>query len=146
MKNKEDSPIISYGARFLSPYIMVFGFYVIFHGHYSPGGGFQGGTLLAASLLLIRIASGTKIADLQFKDYLATPYAALGVLIYFGTGLVALIYGGYFLDYGQLPIPGLEAADLRYWGILIIELGIGITVMAALVLIYDNMVRGEDYA
>ena len=125
---------------------MLFGFYVIFHGHYSPGGGFQGGTLLAASLLLIRIASGTEIANLQFKEYLATPYAALGVLIYFGTGLVALLYGGYFLDYEQLPIPGLEGADLRYWGILIIELGIGITVMTVLTLIYDNMVKGEDYA
>ncbi len=146
MTNKEHSPIILYGARFLSPYIMLFGFYVIFHGHYSPGGGFQGGTLLAASLLLVRIASGTDIADLQFKDYLATPYAALGVLIYFGTGLVALICGGYFLDYGQLPIPGIEGAELRYWGILIIELGIGITVMTVLVLIYDNMVQGEDYA
>lgn len=146
MTNREHSPIILLGSRFLSPYIMVFGFYVIFHGHYSPGGGFQGGTLLAASLLLIRIAGGTEIAELQFKDYLATPYAALGVLIYFGTGLVALIMGGYFLDYEQLPIPGLEAADLRYWGILIIELGIGITVMTVLVLIYDNMVKGEDYA
>ncbi|HBX66314.1 MAG TPA: sodium:proton antiporter, partial [Balneolaceae bacterium] len=50
------------------------------------------------------------------------------------------------LDYEQLPIPGLEAADLRYWGILIIELGIGLTVMTVLVLIYDNMVKGEDYA
>lgn len=146
MTNKQHSPIILLGSRFLSPYIMLFGFYVIFHGHYSPGGGFQGGTLLAASLLLIRIAGGTEIAKLQFKDYLATPYAALGVLIYFGTGLVALIYGGYFLDYEQLPIPGLEPADLRYWGILIIELGIGITVMTVLVLIYDNMVKGEDYA
>ncbi|MFH5830777.1 MnhB domain-containing protein [Halalkalibaculum sp. DA3122] len=146
MTNREHSPIILLGTRFLSPYIMIFGFYVIFHGHYSPGGGFQGGTLLAASLLLIRISSGTEIANLQFRDYLATPYAALGVLIYFGTGLVALLCGGYFLDYEQLPIPGLEGADLRYWGILIIELGIGITVMTVLVLIYDNMVKGEDYA
>lgn len=146
MKSRSQSPIILLGTRFLSPYIMVFGFYVIFHGHYSPGGGFQGGTLLAVSLLLIRIASGTQIANLQFKDYLATPYAALGVLIYFGTGLVAIFTGGYFLDYEQLPIPGLEAADLRYWGILIIELGIGLTVMTVLVLIYDNMVKGEDDA
>jgi len=146
MKNRSPSPIVLLGTRFLSPYIMVFGFYVIFHGHYSPGGGFQGGTLLAVSLLLVRIASGTEIANLQFKDYLATPYAAIGVIIYFGTGLVALIMGGYFLDYEQLPIPGLEGADLRYWGILIIELGIGLTVMTVLVLIYDNMVKGEDYA
>lgn len=146
MINRSPSPIILLGTRFLSPYIMLFGFYVIFHGHYSPGGGFQGGTLLAASLLLVRIASGTKIANIQFKDYLATPLAAIGVIIYFGTGLLALIMGGYFLDYERLPIPGLEGAELRYWGILIIELGIGLTVMTVLVLIYDNMVKGEDYA
>lgn len=146
MTNRSPSPIILLGTRFLSPYIMIFGFYVIFHGHYSPGGGFQGGTLLAASLLLIRIASGTKLSQLQFKDYLAKPLAAIGVLIYFGTGLLALIMGGYFLDYGELPIPGLEPYYLRYWGILIIEIGVGLTVMTVLVLIYDNMVEGEDYA
>lgn len=146
MTNRSPSPIVLLGTRFLSPYIMVFGFYVIFHGHYSPGGGFQGGTLLAAALLLIRIASGNKLAQLQFKDYLARPLAAFGVFIYFGTGLLALLMGGYFLDYGELPIPGLEPAYLRYWGILIIEIGVGLTVMTVLTLIYDNMVKGEDYA
>jgi multicomponent Na+:H+ antiporter subunit B len=56
-----------------------------------------------------------------------------------------MIAGGYFLDYGQLPIPGMDAAYLRYTGILIIEVGIGLAVMAILVMIYDNLVRGEDY-
>lgn len=145
MRSKVESPIVLLGSRLLSPYIMLFGLYVIFHGHYSPGGGFQGGTLLAASLLLIRISSGRKISNIQFSEYFSTPLAVIGVLIYFGTGLVAVMAGGYFLDYGQLPIPGLEPADLRYWGILIIEIGIGLTVMAILVSIYDNMVTGEDY-
>jgi multicomponent Na+:H+ antiporter subunit B len=124
---------------------MLFGLYVIFHGHYSPGGGFQGGTLLAASLLLIRISSGRRISRIQFRDYLTTPLAVIGVFIYFGTGLIAILAGGYFLDYGQLPLPGLDGADLRYWGILIIEFGIGLAVMAVLVSIFDNMVKGEDY-
>lgn len=145
MKKKTDSPIVLLGTRFLSPYIMLFGMYVIFHGHYSPGGGFQGGTLLATSILIMRISSGTKVAKIHFKDALSTPLAVLGVFIYFGTGLVAMFAGGYFLDYGQLPLPGLDGADLRYWGILIIEVGIGLTVMAVLVSIYDNMIMGEDY-
>lgn len=145
MKRKIASPIVLLGSRMLSPYIMVFGLYVIFHGHYSPGGGFQGGTLLAASLLLIRITSGRRISRIQFRDYLTTPLAVIGVLIYFGTGLAAMIAGGYFLDYEQLPLPGLDGADLRYWGILIIELGIGLTVMAVLVSIFDDMMKGEDY-
>lgn len=146
MRDQFQSPIVLLGARLLSPYIMVFGWYVIFHGHYSPGGGFQGGALLAASLLLIRVAGGSTLAELQIREFATTPLAVIGVIIYFATGLVAMAMGGYFLDYAQLPIPGMEAAWLRYTGILIIEVGIGIAVMAILVMIYDNMARGEDYA
>ncbi len=145
MKRQFKSPIVLLGSRLLTPYIMVFGWYVIIHGHYSPGGGFQGGALLAASILLIRVAGGKQIAKLQIQEFATTPLAIIGVLIYFLTGFVAMIAGGYFLDYGQLPIPGMDAAYLRYTGILIIEVGIGLAVMAILVMIYDNLVRGEDY-
>lgn len=124
---------------------MVFGWYVIFFGHYSPGGGFQGGALLAASILLMRVASGRRISRLQIREFATTPLAVVGVVIYFATGLTAMAMGGYFLDYGQLPIPGLEPDMLRYYGILIIEVGIGLAVMAILIMIYDNMVKGEDY-
>lgn len=145
MRGKFESPILLLGGRLLSPYIMLFGWYVIFHGHYSPGGGFQGGALLAASLLLIRVAGGRRISRLQLHEITTTPIAVIGVLIYFGTGLAAIFTGGYFLDYGELPIPGMDPSWLRYTGILIVEVGIGLTVMAILVLIYDNMVKGEDY-
>lgn len=145
MKNQSTSPIILLGARLLSPYIMVFGWYVIFHGHYSPGGGFQGGALLASSILLIRIAGGTKLSALQLKESVNIPVAAIGVFIYFLTGLVAALAGGHFLDYSFLPFPGMEPAMIRYFGILIIEVGIGLTVMTILIMIYDNMVKGEDY-
>jgi len=145
MRSQFESPIVLLGARLLSPYIMVFGWYVIFFGHYSPGGGFQGGALLAASILLIRVASGRRISRLQIQEFATTPLAVVGVLIYFATGLTAMVMGGYFLDYGQLPIPGMEPDMLRYYGILIIEVGIGLAVMAILVMIFDNMVKGEDY-
>ncbi|TVR31415.1 MAG: sodium:proton antiporter [Balneolaceae bacterium] len=146
MRRQFDSPIVILGSRLLSPYIMVFGWYVIFHGHYSPGGGFQGGALLAASILLIRVAGGRRISRLQIQEFATTPLAVIGVVIYFATGLVSMAMGGYFLDYEMLPIPGLDPAWLRYYGILIIEIGIGLAVMAILIMIYDNMVRGEDYA
>lgn len=145
MRTRHSSPIVLLGTRFLSPYIMVFGWYVIFHGHYSPGGGFQGGALLAASILLMRVSGGRLVSRMQLQEYLNTPLAIIGVFIYFLTGLTAMLAGGYFLDYGQLPIPGMEPYWLRYTGILIIEVGIGLTVMAILVMIYDNMVKGEDF-
>jgi multicomponent Na+:H+ antiporter subunit B len=146
MRRQFESPIVLLGARLLSPYIMLFGWYVIIHGHYSPGGGFQGGALLAASVLLIRIAGGKRVSRLQIQEFATTPLAIIGVLIYFGTGFISVLTGSYFLDYAALPIPGLEPAMLRYYGILIIEVGIGLAVMAILVMIYDNMVKGEDNA
>ncbi len=144
MKTGSESPIIVLGARLLSPFIMLFGLYVIFHGHYSPGGGFQGGALLAASVLLMRVASGTQISSLMVKESLTTPLGVVGVLIYFGTGLLAFLMGGDFLDYGALPIPGLSPEYLRYTGILIIEIGVGLAVMMVMILLYDKMATGEE--
>lgn len=147
MRTQFESPIVLLGSRLLSPYIMMFGLYVIFHGHYSPGGGFQGGTLLAASVILIRLSGGRIISRLHLRQRFTSPLAVLGVVIYFATGVAAMLSGGYFLDYEALPFPGtgLDPAYLRFYGILIIEVGVGLAVMAILIMIYDNMVQGEDY-
>jgi multicomponent Na+:H+ antiporter subunit B len=145
MRRQSGSLIVILGARFLSPYIMMFGLYVIFHGHYSPGGGFQGGTLLAASVLLVRIAGGRLIARRQIEEFFTTPLAAIGVVIYFTTGILALLGGGCFLDYGSISLSGINPVMLRYYGILIIEIGVGLAVMSILIMIYDNMAKGEDF-
>lgn len=144
MKHGSSSPIILLLSRVISPYIMLFGMYVVFHGHYSPGGGFQGGAMLAASILLIRIAVEEKVHQMHFKRTLGIPLGAVGVLVFFGTGLISLLLGGYFLDYHLLPIPWLEAPDLRNAGILIIEVGVGLAVMTILVSIYDNLLEDDD--
>jgi multicomponent Na+:H+ antiporter subunit B len=142
MRKYKFNPIILTVSGVVSPFIMLFGLYVVFHGHYSPGGGFQGGTLLAAALLLIRLAAGFDIAQLQFKRVLGTPLGSIGVLVYFGTGFLAMISGGEFLDYGFLPFAGVTGAGLRSLGILMVEIGVGLAVMAILVAIYDDLLEG----
>ena len=144
MRKQAPNPIILYGARLVSPYIMLFGLYVIAHRHYSPGGGFQGGALLAASVLLVRLAAGQNLAQRQIKESSTMPLAILGIIIYFGVGLIPALVGAHFLDYGKLPIPGVDPVMLRFYGVLVIEAGIGLAVLAVLVMIYDNMVRGEE--
>jgi multicomponent Na+:H+ antiporter subunit B len=142
MRKYKYNQIILTVSGVVSPFIMLFGLYVVFHGHYSPGGGFQGGTLLAAGLLLIRLAAGFDIAQLQFKRILGTPLGSAGVLIYFGTGFLAMVSGGEFLNYGFLPFAGFTAAGLRSLGILMVEIGVGLAVMAILVAIYDDLLEG----
>jgi multicomponent Na+:H+ antiporter subunit B len=136
------NPIILVVSKMVSPFIMLFGLYVIFHGHYSPGGGFQGGTMLAAGLLLIRLAAGYDNAQLQFKRIWGTPLGSIGVLIYFGTGFTAMLAGGEFLNYAFLPFAGFNAPELRSLGILMVEIGVGLAVMAILVAIYDDLLEG----
>ena len=145
MTRKEDNPVVSLISRLVAPFIMIFALYVIFHGHYSPGGGFQGGTMLAAAVLLIRLSAGSQYGELQFPKNWGTPLGSVGVLIYFGTGLAALMGGGQFLNYKFLPM-SLADHMHRYWGTLFVEIGVGLAVMGILVAIYDDLLEGEPDA
>jgi len=145
MKSNEDNPITTLISSIVAPFILIFGMYIIAHGHYSPGGGFQGGTMLAASVILLRLVLGSEISQLQFKSTWGTPLGSLGVLIYFSTGLAAVLFGGTFLNYHFLPV-AQEAAMKRSFGILFVEIGVGLAVMAILIAIYDDLLGDEPDA
>ncbi len=145
MTRKDNNPIVSLVAVTVSPFIMLFALYVIFHGHYSPGGGFQGGTMLAAAVLLIRLSAGREVSQMLFKRKWGTPLGSVGVLIYWGTGFVAMLWGGNYLDYGWLPLP-VSPAMARHYGILSIEIGVALAVMGILVAIYDDILEGDMHA
>ncbi len=134
-----ESPIIHLASRGISPVILLIGLYVFFHGHYSPGGGFQGGVLLAAAILLLRLSLGTSLSQPIMPSWITLRLSALGALIFAGIGLVSILFGGNYLDYHYLPIPWLDPAYLRYYGILLVEVGVTITVMTTLVAIYDDL-------
>ena len=122
---------------------MLFGAYVITHGHYSPGGGFQGGAMLAAGVLLIRLTAGSRISEILFKRSWGTPAGVSGVFIFFAVGLTAMFFGGEFLNYDYFFIPTVTGPMLRSASILIIEIGVGLAVMGILVSIYDDLME-ED--
>ena len=145
MIRREPGIIIDIVARLMVPVIQIFAFYVIFHGHYSPGGGFQGGALLAGSVLLQRVVFGRDRSQSGFSSKLAIPFGIIGVLFYFGTGLLAQLNGGNFLQYDALPFP-LSDVYLRNTGILLVEIGIAFAVMGILVSIYDDLAEGGDRA
>ncbi len=128
-------------ARAMVPFIQIFGLYVVFHGHYSPGGGFQGGALIAGSILLARVVFGYEPSQRIFPTRLATPLGLLGIAVYATVGLVALPAGSGLLDYAQLPLP-LPADLRRNWGILLVEIGVALAVSGTLVSIFDDLARG----
>ncbi|MFH1723584.1 MAG: MnhB domain-containing protein [Elusimicrobiota bacterium] len=145
MKRPFGSAVLDCAARLLTPYILLFALYVLFHGHHSPGGGFQGGTILAGALILIRLVRGRR-AGWGVDRRQALILAASGVLIYAAVGIVCLASGGNYLDYSFLPFP-LPAPRLRWLGILGIEIGVTIGVMGTMVLIFDLLTdrRRDEY-
>lgn len=144
IKQHYQSIIVQTICSLLIPFIQLFALYVIIHGHYGPGGGFQGGVLLAVSIILQRLYLGTRIAYQKFSPKLALALGAIGMLIFFLAGIVPMMFGGAFLDYGSLPLFWIHGAELRAVGILIVEIGIGLAVFGTLVLIFDSL-AGERW-
>lgn len=140
MIRRYDSPIVQMVCSILIPFIQLFALYVVFHGHESPGGGFQGGVLLAVSVVLPRLYLGKEVSHLKFPPRVAMALGAIGLLIFTLTGFVPMLAGAMFLDYAYLPVPGMSAAVLRYLGILVVEIGIALAVFGTLVLIFDNLI------
>lgn len=128
-------------ARLMLPFIMLFGLYVLFFGHYSPGGGFQGGAIIGAGVILMRLVMGRVETYKKFPPGVFIVGGAVGLIIYAGTGLVGLITGNNFLDYSGLPLPWISEPLRRYLGILMVEIGVCLGVSGVMVTIYDNLSR-----
>ena len=131
-------------ARLLAPFIVLYALYVVMHGHHSPGGGFQGGVILAASFVLLVISHGLKETRKRMSEKLAGIISSIGVFIYAGIGLLCLILGGNYLDYGKLSkILGVSPAEARSLGILGVEIGVALAVMAVMFTIFIVIFTAE---
>ncbi|MGQ9532173.1 MAG: Na(+)/H(+) antiporter subunit B [Desulfotomaculales bacterium] len=126
-------------ARILIPFIQLYGLYVIAHGEGGPGGGFQGGVILGASVILYVLAFGLDEATRRISQRTTDLLSCLGVLIYAGIGVLGLLFGGNYLDYDVLPLGTPEQAS--HLGIMGVEIGVGITVAAVMVLLFSETAR-----
>ncbi len=135
------SPIIQAACRIMVPFMQLFALYVLAHGHHSPGGGFQGGVILAASFILIAISYDLRAMIGRLRERWNMVFASLGVMIYAGTGALCLLLGANFLDYSVLHriLPATSPIMARSHGMLAVEVGVCFTVMAVMVLIYVNI-------
>lgn len=121
-------------TKLLLPLILVFALYVQFHGDFGPGGGFQAGVIFGAGFILYALIYGLDEARRILPPWLLRIGVSLGVLIYAGVGIAGLLLGGNYLDYGVLDAH--DPAHGQHLGILLVELGVGITVSAVMVTIF----------
>ena len=120
-------------AKLLIAPILLFALYVQFHGDFGPGGGFQAGVIFGAGFILYALIYGVENAQRVAPPGVIRVLVALGVLIFAGVGVLNLLQGGNYLDYDVMaadPVAG------QHYGILLVELGVGVTVAAVMMTVF----------
>ncbi len=137
MLNK--NPIIKVINQFIFPFLVFFALYIQLNAEIAPGGGFQAGTIFASSLIAISLIKLNILTNKAVIPGLRI-IASTGTLIFLTTGLVALLSNGQYVDYSYLAANAITGQKI---GITIIELGVGLTVSSAMLLIYFLFDQGE---
>jgi multicomponent Na+:H+ antiporter subunit B len=129
------SLVLYTGCRLLLPLILIFGSFIFLHGHLTPGGGFQGGAIIASGFLLIYLGCRER----RISRAASNLAESLGGLVFVIIGLLGLVFGGYFL-LNFLP-KGTANALLSAGIIPIIYIAIGFKVGSELASIIDNLIE-----
>ncbi len=106
------SELLDTGSRLLVPLIILFGAYIFINGHLTPGGGFQGGAILASATLLMLLTNPLR----PFSHRLITITESISGLFFVLIGVLGLVFAGGFLDNRIIPIGNL--GDLFSAGVI----------------------------
>lgn len=126
-------------AALAMPFILVFGVYVVAHGHYGPGGGFAGGVVLAVGVVLARLTIDPALVGRVVPPFAAVVAMVIGMSLFLLSALVPMLFGGELLDYAAVGGTGLPDARLRYLGIMIVEFAVGAVVFGGILSIFDHL-------
>jgi energy-converting hydrogenase B subunit I len=152
MKTMNMSKIVRSASGLLFPFILVFGFYIVLHGHLTPGGGFQGGAVIATAMVLLIVAHSYEGITRRITMESLKNSETLGLVLFIVTALVALglgttFFANWLANTGLLfgaPVPfGPNPGDLNTAGVIpIMNLAVGIEVLGALSVIVLYMLSG----
>lgn len=139
-RDVEPASLVLYtGCRFLFPLILLFGAYIFIHGHLTPGGGFQGGAIVASAFLLVYLGCRGR----RIRHGWSKATESLGGLIFVGLGLLGLTAAGHFFLSNYLPKGTVN--QLFSGGIIpIVYVAIGFKVGAELAGVIDDLVEESE--
>jgi multicomponent Na+:H+ antiporter subunit B len=123
----------------LTPPTLLFGIYVVAHGHLTPGGGFQGGVILATAVLLIYLAGEFEDLHGLYTEAALERVEAAGAAGFVGLGLLGIATGTTFL-HNVLPV-GRIGSVFSAGIVPLINTSVGLEIAAGLVLIITNFLH-----
>lgn len=118
-------------TKFVTPFVLIFALYIQFHSKVSPGGGFQAGVIFACPFICYMYIYNLDALKKIISYTLLLRLCALGIIIYSSVGFINIIGGHNYLDYNQLLSKKIHGQTL---GISLVELGVGITVFASMLI------------
>ncbi|MBN2585661.1 MAG: MnhB domain-containing protein [Candidatus Fermentibacteraceae bacterium] len=128
-------------SRKLAPFMLLFGLYLLTYGHTSPGGGFQGGVVIASGVILLFVAQGVDAAEMLFPFASLSRVETAAFLVFLGAGIAGILAGVGFLG-NPMALAEVRAVP-RVGMSLVLNLIIGIEVGSGVSLICLRLFR-ED--
>ena len=92
------SKIVKTIASIALPLTLIYGLYVIAHGHLTPGGGFQGGAVVASGLAMLVVAYGSVWTMNKVKEKQLSVLESVGAIGFIGLAFLGLIFGTWFFN------------------------------------------------
>ncbi len=134
------------GCDAILPLTLVYIFYIILHGHLSPGGGFQGGVLMVAAVLLIYLGHGYRSTVRAMRPDILRKLEGVALIAYICFAMLGVVYGAQFCQnvlFDNGPIGALHSSGT----ISLMDEAVGLNVLTGvsiLVLSMLGVLLGKD--
>ena len=137
------SVIVKTITRLTVGLILLYGIYIVSHGHVSPGGGFAGGVIVALSFVHLMLAYGKETALKKLPKGMTSLFESLGAVLFLGIAMLGFLGGHFFLNFlakGE-PFTLFSAGTIPLSNIAIsLKVGAGLfAIFVALVLLKFDM-------
>jgi len=126
----EPGVVVRLVTRMMCPFIIMFGAYLVTHGHLTPGGGFQGGVIIASAFILFGMVFGRKEGRDAAPAFSLKCLASIGIYLYMSAGLAGVFLGYHFLANkvaGIFP-QGMQGELFSAGTVFWIDIGVGLAV------------------
>ena len=136
--------IIRTAVIFLMPLIILFAIYTVLYGTTLPGGGFQGGAIIGATIIIFTMVFGLQESTNRIPSRFRIPLEGTAIMAFFLVGTAGVIGGANFLTYILPQLSAQSQPAVRTLMLFVVQFGIGIDVGVIFTSIFFAMLREEE--